>query len=133
MGEIKIGEVARRAGVKIDTIRFYERRGLIPGAPRRESGYRIFSGSEVRLVQFIKKAQTLGFTLDEIEGILRLRRKDLPCDEARTMAEEKVASIDEKLRRLQAIKEALQSLIRSCRRSTKSGGCPILEALEETE
>ncbi|MFN7970947.1 MAG: MerR family DNA-binding protein [Acidobacteriota bacterium] len=133
MGEIKIGEVARRAGVGIDTIRFYERRGLLPDAPRRESGYRIFSGDEVRLVRFIKKAQALGFTLDEVEGFLRLRHEDLPCDEARAMAEEKLADIEQKLRHLQAMKVALRTLVRSCKRPARTGSCPILEALETDE
>ena len=133
MGELKIGEVARRAGVKIDTIRFYERRGLLPDAPRRESGYRIFSGEEVRLVRFIKRAQSLGFTLDEIEGFLRLRERTMPCSDARAMAEEKLTDIERKLRQLQAMKGALQALVRSCKQSSQPGTCPILEAFEEAD
>lgn len=129
---LTIGKAARRAGVNIQTVRFYERRGLIPLAPRRDSGYRMFSTEEVRLVRFIKKAQTLGFTLEEIEGFLQLRHEALPCNQAREMAERKLADIDGKLRQLQAMKEALQTLVRSCKRSGKTGACPILDAFDET-
>jgi DNA-binding transcriptional MerR regulator len=128
-----IGDVAAKAGVNIQTLRFYERQGILPTPKRTRSGYRQYSEETVRLVIFIKRAQELGFTLKEARELLKLRdpgpkRRDL----ARSAAQAKVRDIDEKVRDLEAMRAALMSLVTTCDCST-SPNCPILEALEKKE
>ena len=92
-----IGEAAEQAGVNIQTLRYYERRGLLPKAPRRASGYREFPDDAVRVVRFIKRAQDLGFSLDEVEEFLRLRRQSARNrGRIRGVAEGKIRQIDQK-------------------------------------
>lgn len=128
---MKIGSVAKEAGVRVDTLRYYERRGLIPEPERRDSGYREYPPSTAQVIRFIKRAQELGFSLDEIEELLQLREGGSRV-KARTLAEEKVRNIDEKMSRLKAMREALTELITAC--SCKTGAapeCPIIEALDD--
>src|SRR5216684_1067029 len=131
---MKIGQVATRAGVNIDTLRYYERRGLLAEPERRPSGYRDYPEETVPIIRFIKRAQDLGFTLNEIEELISLRdggngrRKG----EIRALAEAKMHDIDQKLARLQAMRGALSSLVESCACSRGQPTCPILEALNET-
>jgi len=128
---LRIGEVAGRAGVNVQTLRFYEREGLLEEPARRPSGYRAYPEDSVRRVRFIKRAQQLGFTLREIQSLLRLRDDaSVPCKEVRSTAEAKISEIDEKLRHLKAMKKALQTLARSCAASRKHH-CPLLEALDD--
>jgi len=127
---MRIGTAAEQAGVNVQTLRYYERRGLLPRPPRRESGYREFPDTAVRVVRFIKRAQDLGFTLDEVEELLRLRN-DRRRDRARVraVAEQRITDIDRKITELQAMKKALGHLVHCCR----AGGtleCPIIEALD---
>jgi Hg(II)-responsive transcriptional regulator len=130
---LRIGEVAARAGVNIQTLRFYERRGLLEEPARRPSGYRAYPPETVRVVRFIKHAQELGFTLREVEELLRLRDStSTPCSEVQAAAEAKVADIEGKVRRLLAMKRALTLLVKSCARNA-SPECPLLEALEEAQ
>lgn len=128
-----IGDAASQAGVNIQTLRYYERRGLIPPPQRSASGYRQYSDESVRLVTFIKRAQALGFTLREVQELLKLRAPGLKRrDAARAAAEAKVRDIDDKMRDLAAIRGALASLVESCACSSESAmSCPILEALEK--
>ena len=109
------GEVAAKAGVNIQTLRYYERRGLLAEPERRPSGYREYSPDAVRLIRFIKRAQELGFTLAEVEDLLRLRNdQQIACSEVKSAAEAKIHDIDEKIRRLRAMKRALGTLTQSC-------------------
>jgi len=125
-----ISEAAEQAGVNIQTLRYYERRGLLPRAPRRASGYREFPDDAVRIVRFIKRAQDLGFSLDEVEQLLRLRRHSgRNRARIRSVAEEKIHQIDEKVAELERMKRALQTLVHSCRDGA-SLDCPIIEALD---
>lgn len=127
-----IGELARACGVRVETIRYYERRGLIPDPRPRGVGYREFSEEDTRRVHFIKQAQGLGFTLKEIAELLALRvSRRTPCGEVRDLAEAKLADIEEKLRALRSFKRALERLVDQCQRSGPTGGCPILDALDE--
>src|SRR5712692_10189560 len=104
---IGTGEVAARAGVNIQTLRYYERRGLLKEPPRRCSGFRKYPEEAVRIVRFIKHAQELGFTLREIDELLRLREdRDRTCAQVRRAAEAKMADIDSKLNRLTEIGRA---------------------------
>jgi Hg(II)-responsive transcriptional regulator len=132
-GPLHIGEVAAGAGVNIQTLRYYERRGLLPAPRRSRSGYRQYSDDAVRMVTFIKRAQELGFTLREVKELLKLRAPGPKRREAaRATAAAKVRDIDDKMRDLAAIRSALASLIEACASSADStASCPILEALEK--
>ena len=130
-GALRISEVAGLAGVNIQTLRFYERRGLIEEPPRRPSGYREYPPDSVLRVRFIKRAQQLGFTLAEVQELLRLREDPkIPCKQVRSTAEAKIADIEEKLRRLRAMRSALGTLVASCAANRKHH-CPLLEALDD--
>lgn len=133
MTSMTIGRVAKLAGVGIETIRFYEREGLIQKPPRRASGYRQYPADTVYQLRFIGRAKELGFTLKEIRELLSLRDGGIrPRDQVRKVAEAKIRDIDQKLARLQAMRSALAELVDSClcgRRPT----CPILEALNDPE
>lgn len=127
----KIGEVASRADVNKETVRYYEKRGLIPEPDRRRSGYRIFTRRHIDQIKFIKRAQELGFTLSEIKELLELRMdENTTCSEIKSEAEEKYRDVVEKIEDLQRIKETLVDLIDSCSGEGPKGECPILEALE---
>jgi Hg(II)-responsive transcriptional regulator len=128
-----ITETAREAGVNTQTLRYYERRGLLPKPPRRGSGYREYSDDAVRVVRFIKRAQELGFSLDEIEeliGLRGVRRGDR--HRVRALAERKLADVDQKIAHLQSMRGALDRLVHSCRRGG-AAECPIIDALNEVE
>lgn len=129
---MRIGAVAAAAGVNVQTLRYYERRGLLERPPRSRSGYREYSAEAVRLVRFIKRAQGLGFTLREIEGLLRLRDAD-GRDRRRVLeaAVAKLADVDEKIRQLQSMRRALATLVDSCACGGSEPVCPILEALAD--
>lgn len=127
----KIGEVARRADVTKETVRYYEKRELIPKPDRRRSGYRIFTQRHIDQIKFIKRAQELDFTLSEIKELLELRLDDkTTCSEIRSEAREKYQDVAEKIEDLQRIKNTLIELIDSCSGEGPKGDCPILDALE---
>jgi Hg(II)-responsive transcriptional regulator len=127
---MRIGTAAEQAGVNVQTLRYYERRGLLPQPPRRQSGYREFPDDAVRVVRFIKRAQDLGFTLEEVEELLKLRN-DKRRDRARvrTVAERRMKEIDQKVAELRAMKKALGHLVHCCRDGATLE-CPIIEALD---
>jgi MerR family mercuric resistance operon transcriptional regulator len=123
-----ISEAAAQAGVNVQTIRYYERRGLLPRPARRPSGYRELPDEAVRVVRFIKRAQDLGFSLDEVAELLRLRRsKDRA--KAQAVATRRLKQIEQKLAELSAMRDALTRLVHTCRGGA-TPDCPILEALE---
>jgi MerR family copper efflux transcriptional regulator len=125
-----IGKAAEQAGVNVQTLRYYERRGLLPKPPRRVSGYREFPDDAVRVVRFIKRAQELGFSLDEVEELLRLRRQSgRNRARIRAVAEQKVGEIEQKIAELERMKRALKTLVHACHEGTALQ-CPIIEALE---
>ncbi len=124
-------QLAQAVGVNIETLRYYERRGLIPEPKRRASGYRLYSPDYVKRIHFIQKAKTLGFTLEEIKALLQLRvAGDTTCDQVREKAERKTAEIERKISELQKMQSALKNLASSCRGGGPSGDCPFLDALE---
>lgn len=127
---MRIGTAAEQAGVNVQTLRYYERRGLLPRPPRRVSGYRDFPHDAVRIVRFIKRAQHLGFTLDEVEELITLR-SDKRRDRARVraVAETRVRQIERKLAGLESMRKALHHLVRCCRDGSTLE-CPIIEALD---
>jgi MerR family mercuric resistance operon transcriptional regulator len=127
----KIGEVAHRANVNKETVRYYEKRELIPQPDRRRSGYRIFTQRHIDQIRFIKRAQELGFTLNEIKELLELRMNDkTTCAEIKSEAREKYDDVVRKIEDLQRIKETLVELIDSCSGEGPKGECPVLKALE---
>lgn len=125
---LTIGKVARRTGVGIETLRFYERQGLIPKPPRRPSGYREYPSEITDRILFIGRAKELGFTLKEIKDFFSLRvdpRKT--CADVRQRAEIKMKDVAEKIRQLCSIQSALQKLLRQCKGKGPTSQCPILE------
>lgn len=128
---LKIGKTAEMAGVNKETIRYYERRGLIPEPDKMDSGYRLYSMRHVDQIRFIKRAQELGFTLSEIKALLNLRMdEDTTCSEIKQEAEQKYRDVVKKIEDLQRIKSTLTDLIDSCAGNGRIGDCPILDALE---
>jgi MerR family transcriptional regulator, copper efflux regulator len=122
--------VPKQAGVKIDTIRYYERRGLLPKPPQTNSGYRTFTPASVDRLRFIKQAQALGFTLTEVNQLLALRLSpDMTCTDGRQQAQAKVADIEQKIRSLYAMKRALQHLVSACAADGPARECAFLANL----
>lgn len=133
MGEITIAKLARAAGVGVETVRYYQRRGLMPEPRRPEGGglsggIRRYGADEVRRLRFIRSAQTAGFTLEEIGDLLALDATDDRA-RARDMAERRMAALDGKIAELQRARDALGRLARQCA-DGRGGPCPILSAFE---
>jgi DNA-binding transcriptional MerR regulator len=130
---LSTGQVAKASGVNIQTVRSYEREGLLAPPRRSASGYRQYTDDAVRVVTFVKRAQELGFTLREAKELLRLRSLGPKrAEAAKWAAEAKIRDVDEKLRDLNAVRAALASLVDSCRGASGRITCPILEALEKS-
>jgi len=128
-----ISEAAEQAGVNVQTVRYYERRGLLPKAPRRASGYREFQPDAVRTVRFIKRAQELGFSLDEVDELLRLQRSPRrDRTRIRKISERRIAQIDQKIAELTRMRKALSALVHACHENSTLE-CPIIEALSGPE
>lgn len=131
MKPLTIGQVARRSGVGIDTVRFYEREGLLTKPARARSGYRQFDEKVIARLQFIQRAKELGFTLNEIKELLSLRVDPATsCEDVKARAETKIADIEDKIRTLQRMKQALVRLTHECSENGSGSECPILDALE---
>ena len=134
MNSLKTGELAKLAEVNVETLRFYERKGLLPEPPRLTSGYREYPPDTVERIRFIQRAKELGFTLQEIKGLLELRvDPDTTCSEVRGQAAEKIADVMQKISDLKKIERALKKLMNSCRGSGPVNGCPILKHLEKDQ
>jgi MerR family mercuric resistance operon transcriptional regulator len=128
---LTIGEVARQTGIGVETVRFYEKRGLIDDPPRTEAGYRQYPEDTAPRIRFIRHAKELGFTLTEIKGLLHLRLDAATtCDDVRLMAQKKRMDIEAKIKSLQGMTHALGKLIEACSSSGPAGHCPILDALD---
>ncbi len=126
-----IGQLARACGVRVTTIRFYERRGLLPNPSRGESGYRLYGEADFRRLRFIQEAKTLGFSLEEIAELLALRAaSDTSCSRVRDRAVGKIGDVEKKIRQLQQFRTALRHLVAQCERGGTDGDCPILQAME---
>ncbi len=131
MESITIGILAKKSNVKKETVRYYERRGLIPEPMRTESGYRQYSQDTVSRIKFIKRAQVLGFSLREIEELLSLRvDKNTTCGDFKNIAEIKISEIEVKIRSLNEIKRGLTKLVALCSGEGPTSECPIVDALD---
>lgn len=129
-----IGQLARQAGVPIDTVRYYERNGLLPPPPRRESGYRDYPSQDIARLRFVRRAKALGFTLNEIRELLALsRHRDEDMADFRAAAAAKLADIERKLAELARVREGLRTLLGECPGHGALGQCPILGALSEDD
>ena len=124
---LTIGYLARMAGVNIETIRYYQRTGLIDEPPKPDSGYRIYPPRTIERIKFIKRAQGLGFSLKEIKELLELG--DGHCEDVRVKAEQKRAHIDQQINELTKLRNTLDTLINSCQNTDDSVHCPIVETL----
>jgi MerR family transcriptional regulator, copper efflux regulator len=132
MNGMTIGQVAKAAGLGIETIRYYERERLLERPARRSSGYRQFDEVAVKRLRFIKQAQRLGFTLREIRELLALRLNPSSTrNQIRERAQAKVADIELRIAELQRMKSALLPLIEACDGQGDISGCPILEAMDQ--
>ena len=128
MNALGIGELAKRAGVGIDTVRYYERSGLLAPHARLPSGYRRYRELEVAQLRFIRRAQALGFTLTEIKALLKLSaQRDVT--RVKRSAQAKLADIDRRISELQRVREGLAELVAKCPGHGRASDCPILRAL----
>jgi MerR family mercuric resistance operon transcriptional regulator/MerR family gold-responsive transcriptional activator of gol and ges genes len=129
---LTIGRLAKQAGVNIDTVRYYERRGLLSPDAYRDSGYRLYDPEAARKLRFIKNAQELGFTLKEISGLLRLRVSNRArCRDVKRRAQAKLDDVDNRIQRLESIRRVLRELLRTCHSGRTTNHCPILRSLED--
>lgn len=129
---MKIGDLAKRAGVGIDTVRYYEREGLLPQAQRRSSGYRMYDVDDIQRLRFIRRAKALGFTLPEVRELLALSsREDGDMAAMKAAARQKLADVDAKIAELTRIRDGLDALIEVCPGQGVLARCPILNAIAE--
>ena len=124
---LRIGQLAKQADISVETIRYYERRGLIQRPTKPGAGYREYSQEILRRLRFIKKAKSLGFTLDEIENLLQLSQGE--CADVQVLAQQKFDQISEKINHLQRLQQALKQLLDQCQQSLDEAHCPIIESL----
>ena len=132
MPTMTIGRLAKQAGVNIDTIRYYERNGLIPEAARRASGYREYELSDVERLRFILRAKDLGFTLAEIGELLSLSA-DRDVRGVKRRAEQRLDQVERKIKELQRVRRGLKTLIEACPGHGDLEHCPIIAALSEEQ
>lgn len=131
---LTIGAVAKRVGVAIDTIRFYEREGLLPEPMRRASGYRSYDEGTIAQLRFIRRAKQLGFTLEEIRELLALSTdRRLGVKAVKQRAQERLAVIEQRIVELQRVRDGLAQLVESCPGHGAPEQCPILRALTDEE
>ncbi len=131
MKGLTIGVVARQAGVGVETIRYYERQGLLQTPDRTTPGFHRYDEATVTTLQFIRRAKELGFTLKEIKGLLALQRDgSATSGDVRQQATEKVADIEARIADLQRMRESLLKLIQKCCGTGAVSGCPIILALQ---
>jgi MerR family mercuric resistance operon transcriptional regulator len=126
--ELTIGKLAESAGVNIETIRYYQRRGLLDEPPKPLGGHRRYAPEQTKRVRFIKRAQALGFTLDEVGALLTLDAA-CACNETRTLAVHKLGLIKQKMANLAAMRQALGSLVQQCDAGDAHATCPIIDVL----
>jgi MerR family transcriptional regulator, mercuric resistance operon regulatory protein len=125
---LTIGAFAKAAGVNVETVRYYQRRGLLCEPPKPRQGYRTYTPETVERLRFIKRAQELGFTLSEIKNLLSLG--DGHCSEARDLAEHKLSMIRGRIHDLKAMEHVLMELVHACREHGDiQSGCPLIETL----
>jgi MerR family mercuric resistance operon transcriptional regulator len=128
MHEMTIGQLAQAASVNVETVRYYHRRGLLPQPLRPMGGIRRYSSDALTRLRFIRRAQSLGFTLDEIEALLSLQDGQT-CSDARAIGEHKLTDVRQRIRDLRTLEDALEMLVQRCSSSQGKVACPLIEAL----
>ena len=132
MEKMTTSQLAKESSVNLETIRYYERRGLIPKPPRNASGYRQYSQEDIARTKFIKRAQALGFSLKEISEILSLRMEPgTTCGDIKARVEAKIDEVEQKIADLRQMRKALLKLVSKCTGKGPVGQCPILEMLNK--
>ncbi len=132
MRTFSIGQLAKRGGVAIDTVRYYERNALLTPAGRLESGYRRYGETELKRLRFIRRAKVLGFTLADIRELLSLS-DERNVAKVKLAAEAKLADVEQRLAELERIRDGLRSLVAACPGHGRAEACPILNALNEED
>lgn len=132
----KIGRVATETGLSIDTIRFYEKQGLLKRSPRSEGGFRLFGVGDIETLKFVRKAQELGFSLNKIRELLILRADHVPaCSHVKELLDLKLTSVEKKITELRGLELSLKRALRKCKRELKATAlghencCPVLEEI----
>src|SRR6266542_1406129 len=134
MGGMRTSDLAGRAGVNTETLRYYERRGLLSRPPRTPGGYRDYPSTAVELLRFIKRAQELGFTLDEVEELLHLDNGGPDSfDVARALAEHRRADLERRIRDLQRMHDSLADLVATCDLPRADRNCALLSAIDHPD
>lgn len=135
---LKIGEVAKATGLSVDAIRFYEKERLLRRPPRTEGGFRLLGRQDIQTLLFIRRAQELGFSLDDIRQLLYVAAAEAPrCSHVRDLLERKLEAVREKMRELQKLERKLKAALRKCAEELAAGsrcddrGCPVVEELQE--
>jgi|TARA_B100000809_G_C15110512_1_gene520418 Hg(II)-responsive transcriptional regulator len=132
MAGLTIGKVAQQAGIGIETVRFYERSGLIRDPDRTPAGYRQYGEDAVLRLRFIKRAKEVGFSLKEIKELLSLQvNPRRSCARVQDVTDKKIREVDAKIEDLQRMRRSLAGLLRDCRNNTRTSRCPILDSLAE--
>jgi len=126
---LTIGRLAKYASVKIDTVRYYERQGLLSKAPRSEGGYRLYGPADVQRLKFIRRAKALGFSLAEITELLSLTKEGNNRAQVKSIAQRRLTDLESRIRELSAMRETLAHHVRHCSGRGLVKGCPIMEAL----
>lgn len=129
MDGLTIGRLAKQAGVNIDTVRYYEREGLLPKARRSGSGYRLYTLDDSDRLRFIRRAKALGFSLEEISELIALNAGKGSRSSVRKVAQHRLADLDQKIAEMTAIREALAQLVKRCSGDGPVKGCPIIEGV----
>ena len=129
---LTIGQLAAAVDINVQTIRYYERRGFFPATRRTASGYRQYTDDSISRLRFIKHAQALGFSLDEVSELLALRvRHGSACGAVERKARDKIQLVEQRIRDLERLKATLEQLAAACRRRRVTDDCPILQALDD--
>ncbi len=135
---LRIGKAAKATGLTVDTIRFYQKAGLLKPPARSAGGYRVFTGIEIDELQFIRKAQDLGFSLAEIKELMHLRGQNgQACPEVREIIKRRLATVRAKINALQHLEAELGQALRTCSRAIRAGAhgepCPVIEQIQSTK
>ncbi|MGE3680197.1 MAG: heavy metal-responsive transcriptional regulator [Bdellovibrionales bacterium] len=128
---LTIGQLAKAAGVNVQTVRFYEREGILKPQTRLDSGYRVYNEDSLKRLHFIRQAKDLGFSLGEIQGLLSLRVRSVDrCNQVRSKAEQKLKDVQQKITHLKKLERTLKNLVSDCENRVVSDCCPIIEKME---
>jgi MerR family mercuric resistance operon transcriptional regulator/MerR family gold-responsive transcriptional activator of gol and ges genes len=128
---LTIGQLAKAASVNVQTVRFYERQGILKPLARKESGYRIYNEDSLKRLVFVRQAKALGFSLREINNLLGLRARSAEhCNKVRAKAADKLKEVRQKIKYLKLLEQTLKTLISKCESRIVSNSCPIIEKME---